>query len=308
MNEALLQRLSESARQLFGGSLDGDPASLGMAVEHMLKAALLASDPALLLTKESFDGSGRLVEALRWLRGDLAVPPKRVYTVGASEAVKRAVAIWPELNADDLVQIAEARNDVAHLGVQAPTADDFTAMLNSFIVAAVSLLPIQGQTLKWMFGKHWRSLRLRVPLIDAALKAEFEARIVAISAEPSGAVSPTVERDRIAILCPTCGMLGLLTGDKVAVSAGFGRPALDAHSFGDERDENDDDEEDEEDFSWESSQLSSFAFRVSGFECKRCGFGFDTDFECDHLRLDEWYRLRSMTDKEYEIYNDPHYH
>lgn len=275
---------------------DGDAAAavgdLGIAAEHLMKAALLVHDPSLLVDKRSTAGT------VEWLRSDHAPIPSRVFTVSAGTALQRVKNVWLQVDQAAIRALSEARNEVVHLGSDDRSVRELVAHLNAFVGLAASMLPACGISLKAFLGiPHWDSLGPLVPDLRRFLATEMLERI-RDGSDPArlgpflpAPVQPTPTRWSFPIVveqCARCDQPLELAGRRVP-EEWLPEPG------GDDVDE-----------CWLISNRSyMWVLDVVGYQCPRCGLVIDAPFELDLLGIPRRHDLRYLNDKEHQMHEDP---
>ncbi|HEU4426546.1 MAG TPA: hypothetical protein VFR67_28755, partial [Pilimelia sp.] len=201
----------------------------GVALEHLLKAFLVAQHPALVVDGRHLDS---LLHAVG-LGAQAKTPLSRVRTIGLEQAYERCrLLLKQKLVADEkqFVVVAEGRNGVAHLGIHERSEAE-AALAMCFRVADIVLEALSEDPAAYWGGykelhdqlQSASATRVRVlnEAKTAAAQKAFKSRFGGLDAEGWTvvqkaliAVDPFPTSDTEPATCPACGQQGWLAGDK----------------------------------------------------------------------------------------------
>jgi hypothetical protein len=230
---ALLDSLAMSAAEYARRALEAHVTGLqadfylygGLSVEHALKARLVRENPAFIAPRDAFLAAVIYSKA----RDDISLVPLGTPSVGASEALKRVIALDASLGPDlsGAEELFRLRNSEAHLGNADLTVARRTAV--SFLRAINALLRVEPDQF-WSPHSEFVSaildetsaeaVRVTTAKIAAARMRYDQRRLVlgegqaaSLDALLEAEVQRQSDEESFIVDCPACGTRALLCGE-----------------------------------------------------------------------------------------------
>ncbi|WP_448319220.1 hypothetical protein [Streptomyces sp. CO7] len=139
----------------------------GVAVERLAKAVLVCKNPVYLLDTKQVNA-----DLLMYFGGHME-KPKKVFTVGAAEAIKRLRRLQVLGSSEKLDELIELRNGTAHASV----GDEAKSLLPFMAEALSTLLDHLGESVERFWGDWHETVKVAVDKRRSETQRDVEIRV-----------------------------------------------------------------------------------------------------------------------------------